>query len=296
MGNPNDLLQKIQFLYPKMSKGQKRIAHFILENYDKASYITAAKLGTVVDVSESTVVRFAYVLGYDGYPLLQKSLQELAQNKLTSSQRIALTSDMKEEDVLKSVFKTDMQNMRTTFETIDHQAFSQAVDYLSNARTIYVLGMRSSTPLAQFLFYYLNFLFEDVRLLGVSANDVYEQMIRIDRRDVFVGISFPRYSARTLEAMRFARQANAFTIAITGSINSPLAQHAESCLIAKSDMVSFADSLVAPLSLMNALIVALSHRNTESLTKRFDKLESIWDRQGIYTQEHGISHDNKNDE
>jgi DNA-binding MurR/RpiR family transcriptional regulator len=283
----NDLLQCINASYKTMSKGQKQIAQYILENYDKAAFITASKMGSLVGVSESTVVRFAYALGYDGYPALQRSLQELIRNKLTSVQRIQLTEDIQEGDVLKTVLKADMHNIRATIENVDEQAFNKVVTGLLSAKRVYVLGQRSSTPLAEFFGYYLNFVLDNVRIVTAGTGDIFEQMIRIEDGDVCIGISFPRYSTRTVEGMKFAKGKGARVFAITDGLISPLAECAEEVLIARSDMASFADSLVAPLSLINAIIVALSIRRKDEVSQRFNQLEAIWDKQKVYIGKNG---------
>ena len=283
----NDLLQCINASYKTMSKGQKQIAQYILDNYDKAAFITASKMGSLVGVSESTVVRFAYALGYDGYPSLQRSLQELIRNKLTSVQRIQLTEDIQEGDVLKTVLKADMHNIRSTIESVDEQAFDRVVTGLLSARRVYVLGQRSSTPLAEFFGYYLNFVLENVRIITAGTGDIFEQMIRIEDGDVCVGISFPRYSTRTVEGMKFAKGKGARVFALTDGLISPLADCAEEVLVARSDMASFADSLVAPLSLINAIIVALSIRRKDEVSQRFGQLEAIWDKQKVYIGKDG---------
>lgn len=282
MENNNDLLARIQKDYAKMSKGQKQIAQYILDNYDKAAFITASKMGKTVGVSESTVVRFAYAMGYDGYPELQKSLQELIRNKLTSVQRIALSADMQEQDVLKSVLKADMANIRMTIEMINTQAFAKVVDALNHARRVYVVGMRSSTPLAQFMAYYLNLLLDDVRQVSAGPSSAIEQLVGISAQDVLIAISFPRYSKSTVNAIHFARERGAFSAAITDSLFSPLTEYANECLVARSDMASFVDSLVAPLSLINAIIVAAGRVNAPETTERFQALEQIWNNEGVY--------------
>ena len=282
MENSNDLLQNINASYKSMSKGQKQIAQYILDNYDKAAFITASKMGKVVGVSESTVVRFAYALGYDGYPALQRSLQELIRNKLTSVQRIQLTGDIREGDVLKTVLKADMHNIRATIENVDEDAFGRVVEGMLQARTVYVLGQRSSTPLAEFFGYYLNFVLDHVIIVTAGTGDIFEQMIRIGEEDLCVGISFPRYSTRTVEGMKYAKGKGARVIALTDGMLSPLAECAEEVLVARSDMASFADSLVAPLSLINAIIVALSMRKKDEVSRRFSQLEAIWDKQRVY--------------
>ena len=288
MENNTDLLQNINASYKSMSKGQKLIAQYILENYDKAAFITASKMGKVVGVSESTVVRFAYALGYDGYPELQRSLQEMIRNRLTSVQRIQLTSEINENDVLKTVLKADMQNIRATIESIDETAFENVVNAMLKGRVVYVLGQRSSTPLAEFFGYYLNFVLDNVRTVTTGTADIFEQMVRIGAEDVCIGISFPRYSTRTVEGMKFAKQKGAYVIAITDSTLSPLSECADSTLVARSDMASFADSLVAPLSLINAVIVAASMRKKEEVSEHFSQLEAIWDKQRTY-----VAKDNK---
>lgn len=284
----NDLLLKLNQTYKSLSKGQKQLANYIMENYDRAAFITASKMGRIVGVSESTVVRFAYALGYDGYPELQKSLQELIRNKLTSVQRIQLTSDLKQDDVLKSVLKADMANIRATIDSIDNAAFNASIEALLNAKKVYVVGVRSAAPLAQFLSYYLNFVLDNVITVNMIVSDAYESMVRISKDDVCVGISFPRYSRRTIEALSFAKGRGAKLIAITDSVFSPLAELADHALIARSDMASFADSLAAPLSLINAIIVAASLQRKDEVYERFSQLESIWGRQNVYvTKETG---------
>lgn len=280
--NSNDLLLRIQNEFSRMSKGQKQIAQYILDNYDKAAFITASKMGKTVGVSESTVVRFAYAMGYDGYPELQKSLQELIRNKLTSVQRIALNADMQEQDLLKNVLKADMANIRTTIEMVSMQAFVNVVDVLNKARRVYVVGMRSSTPLAQFMAYYLNLVLDDVRQVSAGPSSAIEQLVGINEKDALIAISFPRYSKSTVNAIRFARERQAFVAAITDSMFSPLTEHANECLVARSDMASFVDSLVAPLSLINAIIVATGRFNAPETTERFQQLEQIWNNEGVY--------------
>jgi len=279
----NDLLLKLNQAYKSLSKGQKQLANYIMENYDRAAFITASKMGRIVGVSESTVVRFAYALGYDGYPELQKSLQELIRNKLTSVQRIQLTSDLKQDDVLKSVLKADMANIRATIDSIDNAAFNSSIDALLNAEKVYIVGVRSAAPLAQFLSYYLNFVLDNVITVNMIVSDAYESMVRISANDVCIGISF-----RTIEALTFAKSRGAKLIAITDSAFSPLAELADHALIARSDMASFADSLAAPLSLINAIIVATSLQRKDEVYERFSQLEGIWGRQNVYvTKEAG---------
>jgi len=279
----NDLLLKLNRNYRSFSKGQRLLANYITENYDRAAFITASKMGRAVGVSESTVVRFAYALGYDGYPEMQKSLQDLIRNKLTSVQRIQLTSDMDQNDVLRSVLKADIANIRSTIDSVDNAAFNEAVGAMLSARRVYIIGMKSAAPLAQFFAYYLNFIIENVVCVSTSINDSIESLIRIGEGDVCVGISFPRYSTRTVEALSFAKQRGADIIAITDSGFSPIAELAKHVLVAHSDMASFADSLTAPLSLINATIVAASLKSKDKLYEQFLQLEGIWDSQQVYT-------------
>ena len=280
----NDLITKIQSVLPGFSKGQKQIARFILEHYDKAAFMTASRLGVTVGVSESTVVRFATELGYDGYPHLQRALQEMIRNKLTSVQRMEVAGDrMGGRDVLQTVLHADTDMIRVTLDEIDRDAFQGAVDALMGAKRIYILGVRSSSALASFLGFYFNLLFENVTLVHTnSVSEIFEQVLRVGPGDVLFGISFPRYSKRTLSAMKYARDRGARVIALTDSQLSPLARVADHVLLARSDMASFVDSLVAPLSVINALIVALGNRMNKDLAETFEELEDIWDRYGVF--------------
>ena len=279
-----DILACIQNKMNSFSKGQRRIADYILESYDKAAFQTARDLGNNVQVSESTVVRFATQLGYDGYPEMQKALQGMVLNRLTSVQRMELgTKRLRQEDVLNSVLQADMERIRTTGEKIDRDAFDGAVEALLNAHTIYILGVRSSSALSSFLCYYLRYMFEDVRLItSASASEVFEQIARISPQDALVGISFPRYSSVAVQTMKYGHNAGAKTIALTDCAASPLASHADFLLEAKSDMVSLVDSLIAPMSVINALIVAVAERRKLETTLLFNKLEEIWDLYHVY--------------
>ncbi|HIY54035.1 MAG TPA: MurR/RpiR family transcriptional regulator [Candidatus Agathobaculum merdavium] len=280
----NDLINKIQSELPGFSKGQKQIARFILEHYDKAAFMTASRLGTTVGVSESTVVRFATELGYDGYPHLQRALQEMIRNKLTSVQRMEVSSDrMGGRDVLQTVLHADMDMIRQTLDEIDRDAFQGAVDALIGAKRIYILGVRSSSALSSFVGFYFNLLFENVRLVHTnSVSEIFEQVLRVGPGDVVFGVSFPRYSKRTLSAMQYARDRGARVIALTDSRLSPLARVADHLLLARSDMASFVDSLVAPLSVINALIVAVGMSRRDEIEQTFNKLESIWEEYDVY--------------
>ncbi len=279
-----DILACIQNKMNSFSKGQRRIAAYILESYDKAAFQTARELGKSVQVSESTVVRFATQLGYDGYPEMQKALQGMVLNRLTSVQRMELgTKRLRQEDVLNSVLQADMERIRTTGEKIDRDAFAGAVEALLNAHTIYILGVRSSSALSSFLCFYLKYMFEDVRLItSASASEVFEQIARISPRDALVGISFPRYSSVAVQAMKYGHNAGAKTVALTDCAASPLAAHTDFLLEAKSDMVSLVDSLIAPMSVINALIVAVAERRKLETTLLFNKLEEIWDLYHVY--------------
>ena len=286
MANTNDLLNRINMNYSKMSKGQKLLATYISDNYEKAVFYTAAKMGEIVGVSESTVVRFAMSLGYKGYPEFQKAMEELVSNKLNSSQRIDVTyGKISQSEILENVLKSDANKLQTTLEKIDHGAFELAVDTILNARNIYIIGIRSCAPLANFLSFYLNMMFDNVRLLSTnSSSEIFEQMLRINEDDVIIGISFPRYSMRTLKALEFANNRSSKVVTITDSIHSPLNLYSSCNLIADSDMASIVDSLVAPLSVINALIVALCMKKQKEVAKTLTTLEEIWDEYDIYSK------------
>ncbi|NLM12354.1 MAG: MurR/RpiR family transcriptional regulator [Epulopiscium sp.] len=287
MHKKNDLIQRIQTSLPKLSKGQKLIANYILTHYEKAVFLTAAKLGSIVGVSESTVVRFANELGYDGYPKLQRALEELVKNRLTSVQRMEVASDrLEHQHVLKYVLQSDADKIKHTLEEIDEQVFDESVNAILNARKIYILGVRSSAALASFLGFYFNLLFDNVKLIHTnSVSEMFEQIHKMNSEDVVIGISFPRYSKRTLKAMEFAKSQNATVITITDSPLSPMTQYATYSLLARSDMASFVDSLVAPMSLLNALIVAISLKKKEEISETLSKLEKIWTEYQVYDNE-----------
>ena len=284
MGNRNDLTNRINERYSSMSKGQKLLAAYITDNYDKAVFLTAAGLGEVVGVSESTVVRFAAQLGYKGYPQFQKALEELVRSKLDAVQRIEVTyGRISRSKVLESVLKSDMERLKGTLQKIDEHVFELAAETILSARRIYVIGIRSCAPLAQFLAFYLNYIFDNVILLHTnSSSELFEQMVRISREDVIIGISFPRYSLRTLKALEFANNRSAKVITLTDSVHSPMNLYSSCNLIAESDMSSIADSLVAPLSVINALIVALCMRRQEEVAKMLETLEQVWDEYQVY--------------
>ena len=285
MQNTQDMIQRLNISGSRLSKSHRRIAEYILQHYDKAVFMTAAKLGEMVNVSESTVVRFAVALGYEGYPELQQALQELVRHRLTATQRFEMSSDISQEEVLSTVLKADMQNIRSTIDGIDNAAFLRAVQVISGARRIYILGLRSAAPLAQFAGYYLHYIFDDVRVVAAGSTDVFEAISRIEASDVLLGISFPRYSSRTIEAMSFARSRHAQVIGLTDGPMSPLHEVADICLSMRTDMASFVDSMAAPMSVINALIVALGIQNREALNARFKQLEEVWDAYSVYMNE-----------
>ena len=278
-----DLMKLIQMRFPRLSKGQKLIAEYILKNYDKAAFMTAAKLGVSVGVSESTVVRFAIELGFSGYPKLQKSLQELIKNKLTTVQRLELSSDyITEGHALKGVLKADMENIRATLEKINPNVFEEVVNEIFKANNIYILGLRSSTAIAEFLGFYLNIILQNVRTVSYGISDIFEQMINVKEGDLVIGIGFPRYASKTIDALDFSKNKGATVVALTDSLISPLAAKADLTLIAQSNMASFVDSLVAPLSLVNALIISVGMREKENIANTFNALEAIWQDYNIY--------------
>lgn len=278
------VLQTIQSRMDSLSKGQKRIAAYILENYDKAAFMTANKLGKTAQVSESTVVRFATELGYDGYPTMQKALQEIIRGKLTSIQRIQASDDqMNDTDILGTVMQRDMNSIHTAIEQVDRSEFNRVVDKLVQAEHIYLLGVRSSSFLAGYLNFYFHLFFQNVTLVqNFSAGEIFEQLVRIGPKDVLVGISFPRYSKMTLNAVHFARDRGAEVIAITDSRMSPLYQLASASLLVRSDMISMVDSMAAPLSLLNALIVAVGRQKKEDISHTYAELEQVWSRYNIF--------------
>lgn len=280
-----DILTELKERMTTLSKGQKRIGNYILNNYSRAAYMTAHKLGKQVNVSESTVVRFATELGYEGYPAMQKALQEVIRNKLTALQRLEVSHEriINNEDVLSMVMHADAENIRTTLGKVNREDFDQVVQAILSARKVYIVGIRSASAIAEFLGFYLNMALENVAVIHVnSISEIFEQIFRIKEGDVLIGISFPRYSKRTVKTMRYAKDQGATTVAITDSELSPLAELADHSLLAKSDMISFVDSLVAPLSLVNALITAVSWQKDGELAKTFDKLEKIWDEYEVF--------------
>ena len=282
-----NLTAHITQLLPGFSKGQRRIAGYILESYDKAAFMTANRLGKTVGVSESTVVRFAVDLGFDGYPEMQKAMQEMVLNRLTPVQRIEVANDrIGSQDVVSMVIQSDMEKLRKTAETVSREEFAAVVDAILNAKRIYVLGVRSTAPLADFFGYYLNYMFDNVHVLtGYGTSELFEKIVGIQKEDVVIAFSFPRYSAATTKVAQYCGTTGATVIGITDSRESPLGVSCDHVLCAKSDMVSLVDSLVAPLSIVNALIVAIAARREKELHRTFDALERIWDEYHVYEKQ-----------
>lgn len=289
MGNKNtsDVLKKMEENYDSFSKRQKTIADYVISNYDKAAFMTAAKLGTTVGVSESTVVRFATELGYKGYPGFQKSMEELVRTKLNSIQRMEVTyGRITQSEILESVLHSDIEKIKMTLSNIDQNAFENAVDTIINAKKIYIVGIRSCSPLAEFLAFYLNLICDNiVKIHANGSSEIFEQLIRIGEDDVIIGISFPRYSMRTLKALEFASARKAKVITLTDSIHSPINLYSSCNLIARSDMASIVDSLVAPLSVINALVVALCMKKQDDVITTLETLEEIWDEYQVYSSD-----------
>lgn len=279
-----DILSTIHNQMGSFSKGQRRIAQYIESSYDKAAFMTASRLGKMVSVSESTVVRFAVELGFDGYPSMQKALQEMVRNKLTSVQRIEVTNDrLGDQDVVSMVLQADWESIRMTSEALDRRVLDQAVEAILRAKNIYIVGVRSSAVIATFMSFYFRNIFDNVHLVSSSAtSEMIEQMLHVSQGDVVIAISLPRYSSRTIQLMDFARDSGAEVVAITDSLDAPAAKRANHVLLAKSDMVSVVDSLVAPMSLANALIVAIGQRKKGELSRIFENLEGIWQEYEVY--------------
>ena len=280
----NDILSLLKEREDTFSKGQKRIARYITESYDKAAFMTANKLGKTAGVSESTVVRFAVDLGFDGYPSMQKAMQEMVLNRLTSVQRIEVASDrFTDQDVVSMVLHADMEKLRQTSEALSREEFQAAVEAILGAKQVYILGVRSTEALTKFLGYYLNYMFNNVHVIsGVSTAEMFEKIAGVNSEDVVIAFSFPRYSAATTKGARYCRSAGATVIGVTDSRLSPLGAICDHVLLAKSDMVSLVDSLVAPLSVVNALIVAIAAKRQKELSQTFANLERIWEEYEVY--------------
>ena len=279
-----DLLKLIEDRMPSFSKGQKLIASYISEHYEKAAYLTAARLGAIVGVSESTVVRFATELGFEGYPEFQNTLQKMIRSRLTSFQRMEVTNSLiGKGEVLDKVLLSDMEKIRHTLEDVDHRSFEEAVEHIVNAKNIYIIGVRSSSALAGFLNYNFRMIFDNVRFVQTtSGSEMFEQIMNVREGDVMIAISFPRYSTRIINAVEYARSQNADVVALTDSKLSPIAAYANQLLIAHSDMASFVDSLVAPLSIINAMIAAVARKKQDEVSERLRVLEEVWDRYDVY--------------
>ncbi len=294
----SNLLVRIDMSRKDFSKGQRRIASYIEEHYDTAAFMTAAKLGEVVGVSESTVVRFAAQIGYDGYPYLQKAMQEMIRDKLNSIQRIEVTTGrIGDDDVVETVLNQDIDKIKRTIEELSREDFKKAVNAIINAENIYVFGVKSASHIAGFFAYYLDLIFGNVHVLdSTSKTTTYEKLFRISDRDVMIGISFPRYSTMAVDAMNFAHDRGAEVIAITDSMISPLVTNADEVLLARSDIASVVDTLVAPLSLINALLVDIVIERKEDIIHTFSELEQVWKEQNVYALDRGadISEDENN--
>lgn len=281
-----DISQRIKKMYSSLSKGHKKIANAVINEYETVAYMTAASLAHKVGVSESTVVRFAGVMGYEGYSEFQRAVEELAKTKLTPNQRIDMTKKrIGKSDILESVMHSDINKIKHTLDRLNRNAFYRAVDAILEAKNIYIIGARSAEPIAKILNYNLSLIFDNVKFINASSTaEVFEQMFSIDENDVLVAFSFPRYSSRVANSVKFASSKGAKTVAITDSDISPLAKYAEYLLLAQSDMASFMDSLVAPISIINALIVEITSRREKDIRHRFDQLEDIWSEYDIYAK------------
>lgn len=282
-----DILSILQERKATFSKGQRLIAKYITEEYDKAAFMTANRLGKNVGVSESTVVRFAVELGFDGYPSMQKAMQEMVLNRLTSVQRIEVANNrIGDQDVISTVVQADIEKLRQTEETISREEFNAAVNAVIGAKRVYILGVRSAAPLANFLGYYLNYMFNNVHVItGCGTSEMFEKIVGVNSNDVVIAFSFPRYSSATTKGAQYCRSTGATVIGITDQLNSPLGSTCDHVLLAKSDMVSLVDSLVAPLSIVNALIVAIAAKREKELHRTFEALERIWDEYHVYEKQ-----------
>ena len=277
------LISHIQSQYTRFSKGQKLIAQYILKNYDKVAFMTACKLGEAVGVSESTVVRFANALGYSGYPKLQDALQEVIKNKLTTVQRVDMVKEFNDDSaILKKIVKSDMYNIKDTLEEIDEKAFEEAANRILKAKRIYIVGMRSSFTIAQYLGFYLGIILDSVHVIRTDMGDAFEQVVKINEDDVLIAISFPRYSKKSYQIVSYAKEKGAHIVSLTDSPFAPVASFTDNLLLVKSNMVSFVDSLVPALSIANALIVSVGMKEKEDIKQHFDDLEAIWEKYSVY--------------
>lgn len=277
------LISHIQSQYTRFSKGQKLIAQYILKNYDKVAFMTACKLGETVGVSESTVVRFANALGYSGYPKLQDALQELIKNKLTTVQRVDMIKEFNDDSaILKKIVKSDIDNIKDTLDEIDEKAFEEASNRILKAKRIYIVGMRSSFTIAQYLGFYLGIILDSVHVIRTDMGDAFEQVVKINEDDVLIAVSFPRYSKKSYQIVSYAKEKGAHIVSLTDSLFAPVASFTDNLLLVKSNMASFVDSLVPALSIANALIVSVGMKEKEDIKQHFDDLEAIWDKYSVY--------------
>lgn len=285
MSKDSNIIKNIQDNYSRLSKGQKVIAEYLVNHYDKAAFLTAANLGKILNVSESTVVRFANALDYSGYKELQRELQEIIRNKLTTVQRLSLSENYnKNENTIAKVMEKDIENMKKTLNEVDHESFFKAIRYTLKAKKIFILGLRSSSFLSGYLAFYMNFTFDNIHLVKHGASDIFEQLMKADKDDVIICLTYPRYSKRTLEAIDYTRTKGCKVISFTDSLISPASGKSDVTIIARSDMLSYVDSLVAPMSLINAFIIALGNEKKEDITPYFEELEYVWKTYGIYNQ------------
>ncbi|MDY0234508.1 MAG: MurR/RpiR family transcriptional regulator [Gudongella sp.] len=285
MPKRGNVIKNIQDNYGRLSKGQKIIAEYVINHYDKAAFLTAASLGKILNVSESTVVRFANALNYSGYKDLQRELQEIIRNKLTTVQRLNLSDDYnKNENTIAKVMEKDIENMRKTLSEVDYDSFFKAVEYTLKAKRIFILGLRSSSFLSGYLAFYMNFIFDNIHLVSPGANDIFEQLTTTNKDDIILCLTYPRYSKRTLEALDYTRTKGCKVISFTDSLISPASSRSDVTIIARSDMLSYVDSLVAPMSLMNAFIIALGNEKKEDITPYFEELEYVWKTYSVYNE------------
>lgn len=277
------LISHIQSQYTRFSKGQKLIAQYILKNYDKVAFMTACKLGETVGVSESTVVRFANALGYSGYPKLQDALQEVIKNKLTTVQRVDMVKEFNDDSaILKKIVKSDIDNIKDTLDEIDEKAFEEASNRILKAKRIYIVGMRSSFTIAQYLGFYLGIILDSVHVIRTDMGDAFEQVVKINEDDVLIAVSFPRYSKKSYQIVSYAKEKGAHIVSLTDSLFAPVASFTDNLLLVKSNMASFVDSLVPALSIANALIVSVGMKEKEDIKQHFDDLEAIWEKYSVY--------------
>ncbi|MFZ7133997.1 MAG: MurR/RpiR family transcriptional regulator [Eubacteriales bacterium] len=285
-GKNTDIIQKLENNYHFLSKSNKRIADYLLLNYDKAAFMTAQKLGDMAGVSEATVVRFAYYMGFNGYPRFKKALQEIIKIKLTTIQRIDMSQGkFNNQYTIQDILNSDIENIKYTLEEFDENSFEKVIQLINNANNIYIIGFRTAKILTEYLGYYLNLILDNVKVIPYSVGDVFEQIVKGKPGDLAIGISFPRYSSKTYETMSYLKAKGLDIIAITDNERSPMTKISDYCLIAKSNIISFVDTLVAPLSLMNVIIVAIGLSNKKRAKEVFNELEQVWAEYEVYAQE-----------